>query len=110
MAFVKNLFDKNFIEYASYVIRDRANVKHDGSMNITAAQVNDTFLLEEEARELCGEWNRWTTLKRFRSFETQLKHNSQITAFNKNVHYLRPIPMSEINKIDNKEEYQNPGY
>lgn len=24
MAFVKNLFDKNFIEYASYVIRDRA--------------------------------------------------------------------------------------
>ena len=24
MAFVKNIFDKNFIEYASYVIRDRA--------------------------------------------------------------------------------------
>ena len=24
MAFVKNLFDKNFLEYASYVIRDRA--------------------------------------------------------------------------------------
>ena len=92
------------------VIRDRANVKHDGSMNITAAQVNDTFLLEEEARELCGEWNRWTTLKRFRAFETQLRHNSQITAFNKDVHYLRPVPLAEINKIDNKEEYQNPGY
>lgn len=24
MAFVKNLFDQNFIQYASYVIRDRA--------------------------------------------------------------------------------------
>ena len=24
MAFVKNLFDKNFLEYASYVIKDRA--------------------------------------------------------------------------------------
>lgn len=24
MAFVKNLFDSNFIQYASYVIRDRA--------------------------------------------------------------------------------------
>ena len=24
MAYVKNLFDKNFLEYASYVIRDRA--------------------------------------------------------------------------------------
>jgi topoisomerase-4 subunit A len=24
MAFVKQLFDKNFLEYASYVIRDRA--------------------------------------------------------------------------------------
>ena len=24
MAFIKNLFDKNFLEYASYVIKDRA--------------------------------------------------------------------------------------
>ena len=24
MAFIKNIFDKNFLEYASYVIKDRA--------------------------------------------------------------------------------------
>lgn len=92
------------------VIRKRANAAHDNSMDIASSDVTKEYLLEESARELCGEWNRWTTLKRFRAFETQLTHNPQIVSFNKDVNYLRAVPLMEINLIDNKEEYQNPGY
>ncbi len=93
------------------VIRNRACIGHDGSMNITSADVTQDFLLDEYAREMCGEWNRWMTLKRFRAFESRLPMgNPQITSFNPSVHYLRPVPISEILLIDNPDEYQNPGY
>ena len=63
------------------------------------------------AREMIGEWNRWMTLKRFRAFESRItKANPQITKFDKNIHYLRPIPTAELLLIDNANEYQNPGY
>ena len=91
-------------------LRNRAQKNHDHSMDVTAAQVTQQLLLDENARELCGEWNRWTTLKRFRAFETQLPHNPQVKGFNKSIHYLRAIPIAEINLIENQEEYQNPGY
>ena len=55
--------------------------------------------------------NRWMTLKRFRAFESRItKANPQITKFDKNIHYLRPIPTAELLLIDNANEYQNPGY
>lgn len=91
-------------------IRNRAQKNHDHSMDVTASQVSKQLLLDENARELCGEWNRWTTLKRFRAFETQLVHNPQVKGFNKDIHYLRAIPIAEINLIENQSEYQNPGY
>lgn len=50
-------------------------------------------------------------LKRFRAFESRItKANPQITKFDKNIHYLRPIPTAELLLIDNANEYQNPGY
>ena len=93
-------------------IRNRACKKHDGSMNITASDLNDDFLLDEYAREMVGEWCRWQTLKRFRAFETRIaKCNPQIKSGDfKPHHYLRPIQTSEILLIENGAEYQNPGY
>ena len=62
-------------------------------MDITASEVTQDFLLDEYAREMIGEWNRWMTLKRFRAFESLItKANPQITKFDKNIHDLRPIP------------------
>ncbi len=92
-------------------IRNRACVGHDHSMDISASDVTADFLLDEYAREMCGEWCRWTTLKRFRLLGERIqKCNPQITSFNKDVHYLRPVPTAEILLIDNADEYQNPGY
>ena len=73
--------------------------------------VTEKFLLDEYAREMIGEWGRWMTLKRFRALENRIQlANPQITSFNKNVHYLRPIPDEELLLLDNAAEYQNPGY
>ncbi len=80
-------------------------------MDITASEVTQDFLLDEYAREMIGEWNRWMTLKIFCAFESRItKANPQITKFDKNIHYLRPIPTAELLLIDNANEYQNPGY
>ncbi|MDE6557062.1 MAG: RagB/SusD family nutrient uptake outer membrane protein [Duncaniella sp.] len=92
-------------------LRNRACKGHDHSMDVAAGNINADFLLDAYARELIGEWTRWMTLKRFRALESRIaKCNPQIKKFDKNVHYLRPIPLPEILLLDNPEEYQNPGY
>lgn len=76
------------------------------------SDITEDFLLDEYAREMIGEWNRWMTLKRFRAFETRLpKGNPQIKEGSfKKEYYLRPIPDAAILLIDNGAEYQNPGF
>ncbi len=92
------------------VIRNRACANHDHSMDVEAKDINQDFLLDEDARELIGEWQRWQTLKRFRAFEERIKKaNPQITDFKKE-YYFRPIMTSELLLIDNASKYQNPGY
>lgn len=92
------------------VIRNRACANHDHSMDVEAKDINQDFLLDEDARELIGEWQRWQTLKRFRAFEERIKKaNPQIADFKKE-YYFRPIMTSELLLIDNASEYQNPGY
>lgn len=89
-------------------IRNRACIGHNHSMDLTA--IDADVLLDEYALEMCGEWNRWTTLKRFRALAERIaKFNPQITTF-KDEYYLRPINSSEIESLENGSEYQNPGY
>jgi hypothetical protein len=72
------------------------------------------FILDERARELCGEHLRWFDLKRTRQLENRLgagSANPNITLFNKEMHYLRPVPIAFLQSLDNSAEFgQNPGY
>ncbi len=101
--------DNNTAAQRVNVIRNRACVGHDGSMNVTANQINADFLLDEYAREMIGEWQRWQTLKRFRLLVERLALNPQIVQRDEHL-YLRPIMQQELNIIENPKEYQNPGY
>lgn len=93
------------------VVRNRACQNHDGSLNISQSDVTQDFLLDEYAREMGGEWMRWTILKRFRALKQRIaKCNPQITNFDENIHYLRPVPINELLVIENAAEYQNKGY
>ena len=91
------------------VIRNRACIGHDHSMDVTAADITANFLLDEYAREMIGEWVRWQTLKRFRLLLERLALNPQIQN-KKQEFYFRPVMQSEIDLMDNGEDYQNAGY
>lgn len=103
------------------VLRTRAAVKtpinQTAAMQTTAAAVQTggiDFILDERARELCGEQIRWFDLKRTltgEQFVARIKTaNPDITAVQA-FHRLRPVPLVELNALANGAEFgQNPGY
>ena len=97
------------------VLRTRAAIKTSStataSMQITPAQVTLDFVLDERARELCGEYMRWFDLKRTQKLQSRIAtYNPDITNFNPN-YYLRPVPLVEIQGLTNGAQFgQNPGY
>lgn len=103
------------------VLRTRAAIKtpvnQTTAMQTTAAIVQAggiNFILDERARELCGEHVRWFDLKRTltgEQFVAKIKSgNPDITAVEA-FHRLRPIPLAELNSLTNGVEFgQNPGY
>lgn len=94
------------------VLRERAAVPgKESEMRITEGDLNLDFLLEERAREFCGEHIRWFDLKRTR------KLVEYVQAYNKDIpniqayHMNRPIPQQFLDAILNPEEFgQNEGY
>ena len=74
--------------------------------------MNIDFILDERARELCGEQLRWFDLKRTNKLiEYVKKYNTDGAANIQAFHMLRPIPQTQLDAITNKDEFtQNPGY
>ena len=97
------------------VIRKRAaKPGQEAAMAITAGDVTESFILDEWAREFCGEFLRWPTLKRMlkgQAFVDRIKlNNPNITAVEE-FHRLRPVPQVELDALLNGKEFgQNPGY
>ncbi len=82
------------------------------SYRATAANINIDLILDERARELFGEYDRWYDLKRTgKLLERVLKYNPWAAKSNtiKDFHYLRPIPQAEID-LSFPAMAQNPGY
>ena len=82
------------------------------SYRATAANISIDLILDERARELLGEYDRWFDLKRTgKLIERVLKYNPWAAKSNtiKDIHYLRPIPQSEID-LSYPAMPQNTGY
>jgi len=103
------------------VIRTRAAVKapvdRTAEMQVSAADVTIDFILEERAREFCGEYMRWFDLKRVKYGNNGQDFADFIKARNPDItqvqgfHRLRPIRQEELNSLLNGKEFgQNPGY
>ena len=90
-------------------VRRRAGVS-----NITSSQLDIDFILDERAREMLGEYNRWFDLKRTgKLLERASKYNfliqqSNFIGNNGNLKILRPIPQSAIDLNKNPDFKQNP--
>lgn len=79
------------------------------------------FILNEHTRELVGEFTRWEHLSRTHTLETRaVKLNKDVLNFDKNKHYVRPLPQTFLDQMQNadgtnlsdadKAAWQNPGY
>ena len=77
-----------------------------------SGDVTIEMIMDERAREFMGEGLRWYDLKRTGTLITRSKaYNVWIGGLNfiQDFHYLRPIPLSEIDLATN-DVSQNPGY
>jgi|WetSurMetagenome_2_1015567.scaffolds.fasta_scaffold00491_9 starch-binding outer membrane protein, SusD/RagB family len=94
------------------VLRERAarsESDYQNYMKLTTASEQD--VLDEYARELCGEFNRWALLKRHKAFESQLKKgNKRAAAAFTSKNYLRPISYDFLNQISDASDYGTNGY
>lgn len=91
----------------------------EAAMEITAADIASPeqlrdFILEERARELGGDFERWYDLVRTETFlERVMMYNPAAAVNVKEFHKLRPIPQTHIDRLANAgtpAEEQNPGY
>ncbi|UGU15650.1 RagB/SusD family nutrient uptake outer membrane protein [Sinomicrobium kalidii] len=79
---------------------------------VAPQDVDLDFILDERARELTGEVNRWMDLKRTgKLIERTLEHNPHAALNNalSSKHLLRPVPQTEIDNTGGSIE-QNPDY
>ena len=82
----------------------------EASMEITAADVDIDFILDERARELVGEGHRWFDLVRTKKLVERVKaHNLDATNNIQSYHVLRPIPLDQIDRTEGGYP-QNTGY
>ncbi len=94
-------------------VRRRAAIPgHERDMEITAADVDIDFILDERGRELCSEMTRWYDLKRTgKLVERVQKYNPDAADNIKSYHMYRPIPTATLDATTNKDEFgQNEGY
>jgi SusD family. len=99
--------------YYLNVIRTRAAIPgHEADMQITAGDVTLDFILDERARELCGEQLRWFDLVRTGKLVDRITRlNPDAAQFVKDFHTVRPIPQGQLDAVTNKQEFtQNQGY
>jgi len=93
------------------IIRKRAAWDgKEAEMEITAADINIDFILDERARELIGEGHRWFDLVRTGKLIDRVKaHNLDATGNIQAHHVLRPIPLDQIDRTEGGYP-QNSGY
>ncbi|MEP6674342.1 MAG: RagB/SusD family nutrient uptake outer membrane protein [Ferruginibacter sp.] len=109
-------FNLGKLDSAAYylnIVRTRAALPgRTAFMQVTAGQVTIDFILDERARELCGEQLRWFDLKRTGKLQSRIAAlNPDAAPYVKAYHNVRPIPQSQIDAVTNGSAFtQNPGY
>jgi hypothetical protein len=98
------------VPYINAVRRRAAIPGHETEMELTVGQLTLDEILNERARELTGEMQRWFDLVRTHSLVSRvMQYNPDAKVNIKAFHVLRPIPQIQIDRTSNPYP-QNPGY
>lgn len=92
-------------------VRKRAALDAVSYEQMKWADLNVNMLMDERARELLGEHDRWFDLKRTQTLLSRVKnYNPFVLKYNNlsEMHLVRPIPQDERNKVEGLT--QNKGY
>ncbi|MCB0644886.1 MAG: RagB/SusD family nutrient uptake outer membrane protein, partial [Phaeodactylibacter sp.] len=99
------------VTYMNDLRRSRAVSGKEADMEITAGDLDIDFVLDERARELATEYQRFFDLKRTGTLVERVRaHNTDAAPYIQDYHALRFIPQSQIDAMTNGQGYQNPGY
>ena len=101
-------------EAASYmnVLREARSVEgREADMRIAPADLDIDFILNERARELATEFQRFFDLKRTGKLVERVRaYNHDAAPYIQDYHTLRFIPQNQIDAMVDGQSYQNPGY
>jgi len=98
------------LPYINAVRRRAAIPGHEAEMELTVGQLTLDEILNERARELTGEMQRWFDLVRTHSLVSRVRlYNPDATVNIQPFHVLRPIPQIQIDRTSSPYP-QNPGY
>ncbi len=96
---------------AGYINTLRQRAVREGATGWMLTTATEDDVLDEYARELCGEFTRWALLKRHNNLGERLaKYNKRAARLFKDFHYNRPISQEFLDVILNAEEYGDNGY
>ena len=100
------------VTYMNTLLDRAAWPGHKTDMEITSGQLTIDFILEQRAFELAGECvGRWADLKRTGKLIERVRlYNPDGGPNIQDFHLLRPIPQTMMDRITNKEGFQNFGY
>lgn len=84
---------------------------HEEEMKVTASDMDIDFILEEGARELGCELNRWYMLKRSGKLVEWVKEHNPDISLIQDYHIYRPLPQDALYEVSNLDQFvQNKGY
>ncbi len=102
------------LKYLNAVRRHAAVLGDAASMEVGMDKMTVDYILQERARELCGEQWRWYDLKRTGRLNAAYLSgggkNPYITTFDEKKHTRRPIPQEFLDMIANADEFGTNGY
>ncbi|MDO6435959.1 RagB/SusD family nutrient uptake outer membrane protein [Cyclobacterium sp. 1_MG-2023] len=99
-------------ENVNMVRRRAAFPGKEGEMEISTSDMDMEMIIEERARELLGEQQRWLDLKRWGILVERVRAHNPKSIGIEEFHVLRPIPQNQIDRAQgNSANFpQNPGY
>jgi hypothetical protein len=98
------------VDFMNTLRETRSVEGREAEMTISASDLDIDFILDERARELATEFQRYFDLKRTNKLVERVREHNHDAQAIEDFHRLRFVPQSQLDAMTNSAGYQNPGY